>query len=110
MVKSKLDSYLGFAAKSRNLVTGYNTCILMMEKNKIKLLIIACDLSENTIEKMLRKCKKHNVNYRLFGTSEEFSKVTGNSNKGIYGITDSNFASVICSEIDKIQSKKKEVF
>ena len=29
---NKVYSYLGFAAKSRNLVTGYNTCEMMIKK------------------------------------------------------------------------------
>ena len=39
MVRNKVESYLGFAARSRNLITGYNTCIMMMAKRKVKLLI-----------------------------------------------------------------------
>lgn len=110
MREDKLYSYLGFAAKSRNMVTGYNTCILMMGKRKIKFLIITQDLSENTVEKMIKECNKNKVKHRIFGTSEELSRVTGKTNKGIYGITDNNFANVICTEIDRIQSKEKEVF
>ena len=44
-MENKVLSYLGFAAKARKLVTGYNTCIYMMEKKKIRLLVLAEDLS-----------------------------------------------------------------
>ena len=35
-MRSKLASYIGFAVKSRNLLMGFNTCVLAMEKRRIK--------------------------------------------------------------------------
>ena len=49
-MENKVFSYMGFAAKARKLVTGYNTCDYMMEKRKIRLLILAEDLSENSVK------------------------------------------------------------
>lgn len=109
MSRNKALSYLGFAARSRNLVTGANTCAMMMEKKKIKLLILTKDLSENTTKKMLQKCGRENIAYRIFGSSEELSQITGKSGKGIFGITDRHFAEIILKEIDLIQSER-EVF
>ena len=79
---------------------GYNTCILAMNKNKIKLLIIAADVSENTMKKMVSAAKEKNVQYRIYGTCEELSQPCGTSGRGIFGITDLNFAKVILEEID----------
>lgn len=109
MIRNKVESYLGFAARSRNLITGYNTCIMMMEKRKVRLLILAEDLAENTVEKMLTQCKKNKIEYRIFGNSDDLSHITGKSGKGIFGITDKHFAEIICKEIDLIQSER-EVF
>ena len=39
-MENKVLSYLGFAARARKLVTGYNTCLYMMEKKKIRLLLL----------------------------------------------------------------------
>jgi len=105
----KVFSYLGFAAKSRNMVTGYNTCEMMMARRKIKLLIVAEDLAENTKKKMTQQCDKYNIDLKIFGKSEILSQKTGNSGKGIFGITDSHFAKIISEEIDRIQSER-EVF
>ena len=105
-MENKVFSYMGFAAKARKLVTGYNTCVYMMEKKKIRLLILAEDLSENSVKKMMSAAEKHRVSCRTFGTKEHLSKITGNVDKGIYGITDDNFAKVISDGIDHIQSVK----
>lgn len=107
MNKSKLESYLGFAAKSRSLVTGYNTCILLMGKRKLKLVILAEDLSENTLDKMISQCKKYDVKHKIFGKSDELSHCVGTMGKGIFGITDNRFSKIIYEEIDRIQSERK---
>ncbi len=110
-MKKKIDSYLGFATKSRNLLKGYNTCVLAMNKNKIKLLIIAEDVSENTMKKIISAAKDKKVNYRIYSTCDELSKPCGTSGRGIFGITDLNFAKVILEEIDREdQSDIEEVF
>ena len=105
-MENKVLSYLGFAAKARKLVTGYNTCIYMMEKKKIRLLILAEDLSENSVKKMVSASEKHKVPCRIYGAGEQLSKITGTAGKGIFGITDENFAKVISDGIDHIQSEK----
>ena len=108
--KKKMLSYMGFAAKARKIVNGYNTCVFTMEKRKVKLLIIAADLAENSKKKMISAAKKFNVEYRIFGDSDEMSRMTGTSGKGIFGITDENFANVISKEIDQIEALEREVF
>ena len=108
--KKKMLSYMGLAAKARKIVNGYNTCVFMMEKRRIRLLIIAEDLAENSKKKMISAANKLNVEYRIFGDSDEMSHMTGTEGKGIFGITDENFANVISKEIDNIQSLDREVF
>lgn len=109
MNREKVESYLGFAARSRNLITGYNTCTMMMEKRRVKFLIITKDMAENTVKKVLQQCNKNKIEYRIFGESEELSQITGKAGTGIFGITDKHFAEIICEEIDRIQSER-EVF
>ena len=106
MIRNKVESYMGFAARSRNLITGYNTCIMMMGKRRVKLLILSEDLAENTIKKMVSECNKNKVMYRIFGHSDDLSHITGKSGKGIFGITDKHFAEIICKEIDQFQSER----
>ena len=106
----KLLSYMGFAAKARKLVSGYNTCVFAMEKRKVRLLIIAEDLADNSKKKIVSFAKRTNTKYCVFGNSDEMSQITGNDGKGIFAITDDNFANVISKEIDHIQALEREVF
>lgn len=107
MNRNKVFSYLGFAARSRNLITGYNTCMMSMTKRKIKLLILTEELSENTIKKMLQQCNKTKTEYRIFGNAGELSQITGKDGAGVFGVTDRHFAEIICKEIDHIQSERE---
>ncbi len=50
-MRAKVMSYLGFAAKAGKIVNGYNTCMFMMEKRKVRLVLLAADLAENSIKK-----------------------------------------------------------
>ncbi len=107
-MRSKVESYMGFAARARKLSTGYNTCLFMMEKGKLRLLILAEDLSDNSKEKMIAAAKQNDLQYRIYGSIEALSHITGTQGKGIFGIADENFAKVILSEIDR--QSLEEVF
>ena len=106
---NKVYGLMGFAARSRNLVTGYNTCLKLIPSGKLKLLIIAEDVGENTREKFTQKCSSYDIPMRIFGTCEELSRATGKEDKGLFGITDKGFAKGILEKIDEDNSEK-EVF
>ena len=109
-MRTKLHSYLGFAKRSGNLVTGYNTCLHSMKRGKLKLLILTKDTSENTIKKIINECEKSKVPYRIYGESDELSQITGTESRGIFGIVDENFSNIIAKEIDETRSQEKEGF
>ncbi|MGI6733207.1 MAG: L7Ae/L30e/S12e/Gadd45 family ribosomal protein [Anaerovoracaceae bacterium] len=108
-MREKIHSYLGFAKRSRNLISGYNSCIYGIERGKIHLLIITADLSENTKKKLLAVAESGNVQLRIYGTMEKMEEMTGEIGRGIYGITDKNLAEAIKGEIDRYgRNGKKE--
>lgn len=100
-MRKKVDSYLGFAAKSRSLISGYYTCLHSIKQKKLKLLILSEDLSENTTNKMIKLSEENGIPSRIYGKSVELSKATGNRGRGVFGITDKNFADIILKEIDE---------
>ncbi len=101
-MREKIYSYLGFAKKSRNLLAGYNTCIMAASKNKVKLLILTGDLAENTVKKITSLSVKKRIPLVFLKNSEEYFEELGLNGKGVFAILDSNFAKVISEEIDKI--------
>ncbi len=107
MRKSKLEGLLGFASRSKNLITGSNACLDKIPKRAVSLVIISEDVGENTRKKLMSKCKTYGIDYRIFGKAEDLSHITGKIDKGIFGITDKGFADSICKEIDLIQSERE---
>ncbi|MEG0157207.1 MAG: ribosomal L7Ae/L30e/S12e/Gadd45 family protein, partial [Anaerovoracaceae bacterium] len=99
-MRKKIDSYLGFAKKSGNLVSGANTCTVTATRGRVKLLIIAEDIAENSREKMIKLAQSKNIPYVIYGLSDELSRITGTSGRSVFGITDRNFAQTIATVIE----------
>ena len=97
------NSYLGFAKKSGNLITGSHTCSMAAKKGRIKLMIISCDTSPGSIKKAVKMANDNNIRYRIFGNSDELSRITGTVSRNIFGITDADFADVIIKKIDNTE-------
>lgn len=108
-MRKKIHSYLGFSKRSRSLISGYNSCTHGMERGKIRLLILTEDLTENTRQKFKKLAATQEVPLRIYGTKEELSKMTGENNRGVFGVTDKNLAAAILEEIDRVgQNGEKE--
>ncbi len=99
-MKEKIESYMGFARKAGALVAGTDACIMSMKKKKVKLLVIAADAAENSIEKLKKTATGNGVNFRVFSSKEKLCVYSGMKDKIVFGITDSNFAKIILKEID----------
>jgi len=81
-----------------------------MKRGKVKLLIIACDVSENTLKKMVWEAEKSGARYRVYGKIDELSHITGYEGRGVFGITGENFSDIITKEIDEAGSREEEEF
>lgn len=107
-MRKKIDSYLGFAKKSRNLISGGNTCVIMGQKKKLKLIIVCEDASENSKEKMMTLARKNKIPCLTYGKSDDISRITGTTGRSVFGIVDSKFAEIIVHTIDQEKIKDKE--
>lgn len=99
-MKKKVISYLGFAKKSGNLVSGVNTCTFTMAKRKAKLIILAEDISENSEKKIMKEIRKYGVEHVKYGTGEELSHAVGTTGRSVFAVCDENFKKVILDEIN----------
>lgn len=99
-MKNKVLTYMGFAKKSGNLVSGVNTCTINLGKGKVKLMILAEDISAGSEKKIMKEIRKANVKFVKYGTIDEMSHATGASGRSVFGILDGNFAETILKEIE----------
>ena len=103
MKKSKLARYLGLARRAGKVLSGYKTCAGTIGRGNIKLIILAEDTSQNTKDKFTALCERRGVPFKIYGSSEALSAMTGLTGRGIFGITDVNFAEAMIKEIENEQ-------
>lgn len=105
-MRSKFESYMGFASRSGKLVAGAAACISKMEKNQAKLLLIAENTAKNTLEKLRYTAESRNIPVRIYGDADTLSRMAGKPGRTAFAITDEHFAKMITEQIDE---EKKEV-
>ncbi len=91
-MRNKFLGMMGLARKSGNVSFGYDQVVEMIKKNKVQLVIIAEDISENSLKKIISVCETFEIQWIQYSTKEILSDATGLYNKSIFGINDNNFA------------------
>lgn len=86
----KFLQFLGLMKRAGKLCEGYNRCEEFVLKNKVFLLIISEDVSQNTKEKFLKYCEKQSVPIIEGYTKEELGKTLGRHEINIIGVLDQN--------------------
>lgn len=95
MINNKIYGLLGLATKAGKLSFGTESCLDMIYKRKVKLIIVAEDTAERTMKNFKEKCLQNNIKFYIFGNKNEISKAIGKVNKTVIGIKDKNFAEAI---------------
>ena len=93
--KSKTVSMIGMAYKANKIISGEELLKKTIKENKIKLLIIAEDASNNTKKRFINNAMRHNIPYYIYLTMEDFSRSLGWKNRAVIGITDTNFSDIL---------------
>lgn len=92
---------IGLAVKARKASTGTAICIEELKRNRIKLLFIASDCSENTREKVFSAIADKNIETSKVFTKEQLGSIIGKEEISVVGIKDFNFAKGIIDKITK---------
>ncbi len=100
-MNKKVISYLGFAKKSGNLMAGVNTCTFALKKGKVRLVILAEDISENSEKKIMKEIRRHGARYVKYGNGEEMSHAIGSQGRSVFAVCDRNFSEAMLNEINR---------
>jgi ribosomal protein L7Ae-like RNA K-turn-binding protein len=100
MINNRFLSLLGFAHKSRNLVTGEDTCMINIKKGAVHLVFLAGDASDNTKDRFLHLCKSRNIPVRIIEDRDTLSSAIGKVNRTVFGVTDRKFAEEMLKALD----------
>ena len=99
LLRRKIITLLQFARKAGLLAYGFETCKRHLLSGKMKLMIYAEDISQNTKDRIMTVLgtSTPDIPVRQFSTQEELSAALGLPFTGIIGILDHNFAGKILS-------------
>ena len=80
-MKQKILNLLGIAKRAGYIVGGTDSVILEMRKKKAKIVFVASDSSDKTIDNFKRKCYFYNVECNFDFNSDEISHAIGQNRK-----------------------------
>jgi ribosomal protein L7Ae-like RNA K-turn-binding protein len=86
---------LGLASKAGKLFSGEDVVRNAIRYNKVKLLIISQDASENTKKRFVNAAEYYKVPMKIWGDKEQLGSSIGKSNRSVVGIGDENFTNSI---------------
>ena len=95
MIENKISGLIGLAMRAGKVVFGTDACKQEIQKNRVKLLIIAKDAAERTKTNFKYICIEKNIPIVEILEKETISKSIGKDNKVIIGIKDMNFSKEI---------------
>lgn len=91
MEKQKALNLLGMAYRARKTINGYDSVMDAIIKGKAKIVLIASDASEKTIEAFQKKCFYYHVDLCEEFTTAELSKAIGKGLCKVLAISDDGF-------------------
>ncbi|WP_026333374.1 ribosomal L7Ae/L30e/S12e/Gadd45 family protein [Peptostreptococcus anaerobius] len=102
MNEKKLYSMIGLCMRSGNLVSGDDTTLNEVKKERVSLVIIAEDASKNTTKLFSDKCSFRNIAYIKLGTKDKLGLAIGKSPRAVLGIKNKNFADQILRLVEEV--------
>ena len=91
-MQDKFLQFLGLTKRAGKLLEGYNKCEDAIRRNKIYLIILSLDASDNTVDKFMKYSEKYKVSILQVYDKEELGSALGMEEIKILGVTDSNMS------------------
>ena len=89
--QDKQLNLLGLAVRAGRLITGEELTIKAIQRKEAKLVVVASNVSDNTREKFINKCKYYDVPLDIAFTAEDISAAIGKI-RSICAFTEKGFA------------------
>ncbi|HCG76062.1 MULTISPECIES: L7Ae/L30e/S12e/Gadd45 family ribosomal protein [Staphylococcus] len=105
MTKDQIFNFLGLAMRAGKIKSGESVILSDIKTNKIKLVIVATDASDNTLKVMKNKSESNQIPLRSFGTRVELGIALGKGERVNIGVTDIGFAKKLLSMIDEYRKE-----
>lgn len=94
-LNNKFLGMLGLAKRAGKVQTGEDICSKAVKSGVSKLIIVACDASDNTKKSITDSCKFYKTKFVEAGSKAELGKFTGADSRAVVSVNDDNFAKAI---------------
>ncbi|MCE7794564.1 YlxQ family RNA-binding protein [Salipaludibacillus sp. CUR1] len=91
---------LGLMQRAGKLVTGEELVVKSIQNNKVHLVIVASDASDNTKKKITDKCTYYNIPYIIFENRFVIGQAIGKAERVAVAVQDKGFANKFRSKIE----------
>ena len=98
--EAKIFSFLGVAQRAGKLVSGDDSTMLDIKKNRVKLVIVAEDASNNTKKLFKDKTSFRNIACVTYSTKLQLGLAIGKAPRAVMGIKDVSFADKVLELIE----------
>lgn len=91
----KLEGMIGLCVKAGKAVFGSESCVSLVRKRQLPLVILAEDASDRTKKLIFDKCHSFHGKWILYGTVDSLGRITGKHRVAAIGIRDEGFSTAI---------------
>ncbi len=98
--RQKVINLLGLAQRAGKLISGTETILDELKRKRVKAVIMANDIQDNTAEKVNLATKKDNIPLITAFSAAEISHAIGKKRK-VLGLTDVGFAKTLIKKINE---------
>ena len=105
-MKDKITNLLGLASKSGKLISGEDTCKREVQGNRVDLVIVAEDASDNTKKLFSDKTNFRGIPLKYFGTKDELGVWIGKMPRAVIAIKDRGFSTKLIEYIELYADSK----
>lgn len=108
--KQDILKFLGLAQRASKVISGNDQLLEEVARGKVKLLIIAEDVSKNTLAKFLGAVTKFNKEIPAFRFADKYSlgNAIGKPDRALIGIIDEGFAKKLEVMLDRFDNKEEQ--
>lgn len=106
MSRDKVLSYIGLAARGRNLASGEFSTEKAVKTGKAELVIVASDASDNTKKNFRDMCNFYEVPYMEYGDKAQLGHAIGKELRASMALLNHGLANAVLKQVQSGGSKK----
>lgn len=100
MNNEKWLSFLGLANRAGKIITGEELVVKEIQKQRVKLVLLANDASSNTTKKITDKCNFYNVPLRIVSDRYQLGQSIGKEARVVVAVMDPGFSKKLKQMLD----------